>query len=253
MEENSNQPRKDDAVLGNPVSVPTSGVVLGGLPGVKRRLASVVVQQKTAALAESLHYGQEGLNLVIQALLDESEQVQQTAFLLLQPLKAQPQVQQALKEFVYRPLRQFLAAGKWKEADLATTAMMLQVCDRQTAGYLSLQDIKTFPCPDLHTIDHLWLEYSHERFGFSVQRQIWQTIGGTSNPDWHVWCRFGQHVGWYVKESWLWWNDLNFSLHAPVGHLPRGGAFIGWGLGDFWTGCRAFSALSERLIQRNLS
>jgi hypothetical protein len=253
MAENCNQPRKDDAVLGNQVSAPVGGAVLGGLLGVKRRLASVVVQQRIVALSEALNYGQDGLNLVIQALLDESEQVQQTACLLLQQLRTQPQVQQALDDFLYSPLRQLLAAGKWKDADLATTAVMLQVCDRKQAGSLTPQDIETFPCPDLQTIDNLWLEYSKGRFGFSVQGHLWQTAGGNSNPDWNAWCRFGQHVGWYVRDSWLWWNDLTFSLNAPVGHLPRGGAFMGWGLGDFWTGCRAFSALSERLVQCNIS
>jgi hypothetical protein len=253
MSENPNQPNEYDAVLGNQVSAPVGGAVLGGLLGVKRRLASVVVQQRIVALSEALNYGQDGLNLVIQALLDESEQVQQTACLLLQQLRTQPQVQQALDDFLYHPLRQCLAAGKWKEADRVTTAVMLQVCDRKQVGHLTPQDIETFPCPDLQTIDNLWLEYSKGRFGFSVQGHLWQTAGGNSNPDWNAWCRFGQHVGWYVRDSWLWWNDLTFSLNAPVGHLPRGGAFMGWGLGDFWTGCRAFSALSERLVQCNIS
>ncbi len=247
-----NQPQKDDAVLGNQVSAPIDGVVLGGLSGVKKRLASVVVQQRTAALYEALNYAQEGLDLVIQALLDESEQVQQTACLLLQQLRPQPQIDQALVNFRYRSLRQLLTEKKWKQADQETTALMLGTCDRQNAGYLRLEDIETFPCSDLHTIDSLWLEYSQGRFGFSVQSQIWQAVGGTSNPDWNAWCGFGQRVGWYVKESWLWWNDLSFSLNAPVGHLPRGGAFIGWGLGDFWTGCRAFSALTLKLIECNV-
>ncbi len=253
MHENPNQPKDYDAVLGRQVSAPAGGVVLGGLSGVKRRLASVVALQRATALADALNYGQEGLDLVIQALLDESEQVQQTACLLLQQLRTQPKVQQALEDFQYGTLRQLLAAGKWKEADQETTAVMLQVCDRKEAGYLSIQDLEAFPCPDLHTIDSLWLEYSQGRFGFSVQRHIWQTVGGTPEPDWNAWCRFGQCVGWYVKESWLWWNDLAFSLNAPVGHLPRGGAFIGWGLGDFWTGCRVFSALTSRLVECDLS
>lgn len=249
MHETPNQPRSDDAVLGNSASAPTDGVVLGGLLGVKRRLASPVVYQRVAALSEALKYGQDGLNLLIQALSDESEQVQQTACLLLQQWRTQVQVQQELENSQYTTLQQLLTAGKWKEADQETTAVMLRICDRQKAGYLRLQDIEEFPCANLQAIDSLWLKYSVERFGFSIQSQIWQSLDGTSNPDWNAWCRFGQQVGWYVQESWLWWNDLTFLLNAPVGHLPRGGAFIGWGLGDFWTGCRAFSALSVRLVQ----
>ncbi|HEY9636658.1 MAG TPA: GUN4 domain-containing protein [Coleofasciculaceae cyanobacterium] len=252
MTENSNQPKDHDAVLGRQIAAPTGSVVLGGLFGVKRRFASEVVPQRAAVLSEALNYGQEGLELVIQALLDEAEQVRQTAYILLQPLRTQPHVGKALDDFQYLSLRQLLAAGKWKEADQETTAVMLRICKCKKAGYLNVEDIETFPCSDLSIIDNLWLEYSQGRFGFSVQSHIWQTIGGNSNPDWNAWCRFGKQVGWYVKESWLWWNDLTFSLHAPVGHLPRGGAFIGWGLGDFWTGCRVFSALSLRLVQCDL-
>ncbi len=249
MIEKSNQPEDYDPVLGGQTPAPINGVVLGGLSGVKRRLASTFTQQRSAALSEALNYGQEGLDLVIQSLLDESEQVKRTAFLLLQPLRTQPQVKQAFQDFQYRPLRQFLAAGKWKEADQETTAIMLEICDRQKAGYLSIKDIEEFPCSDLHLIDTLWIEHTKGHFGFSIQQRIWQTIGGTPNPDWDAWCRFGECVGWYVKDSWLWWNDLTFSLSAPVGHLPRGGAFIGWGLGDFWTGCKAFSAISSKLVK----
>jgi hypothetical protein len=36
---------------------------------------------------------------------------------------------------------------------------------------------------------------------------------------------------------------LTYVGRAPKGHLPRGGAFIGWGLGNFWTGCRMLSAM----------
>jgi hypothetical protein len=144
-------------------------------------------------------------------------------------------------------LQKLLEQKKWQEADLETTAMMLKLCQRQKEGFLRLEDIENMECRHLQTINHLWIIHSNNRFGFSIQAEIWQSVGGTSEPDWNAWCRFGKLTGWYVKDSWLWWNDVKFNLNAPKGHLPRGGAFMGWGLGDFWTGCRMMSAVAKKL------
>jgi hypothetical protein len=54
MPENPNQPRKDDAVLGGD-SPPPTAVVLGGLEGVKRSLASSVEAQRILALNDALN------------------------------------------------------------------------------------------------------------------------------------------------------------------------------------------------------
>ena len=67
-----NQPKEYDAVLGNQA---LEGLVLGGIEGVKRRWVSSSVDQRIAALSEALNYGDAGLDLVIQALQDESKQV----------------------------------------------------------------------------------------------------------------------------------------------------------------------------------
>ncbi|HBL59949.1 MAG TPA: Sulphatase-modifying factor protein [Cyanobacteria bacterium UBA8803] len=93
------QPRKDDAVLGGQAPVPITGVVLGGLPGVTRRLAGVTVEGRIAALSEALKYGEAGLELVLKALEDESWQVQYAAFCLLQKQKSL-QVKQRLKKYL---------------------------------------------------------------------------------------------------------------------------------------------------------
>lgn len=84
MIEKSNQPRKDDLVLGGQSPSPTEGAVLGGLEGVKRRLTGKREQQKIDALLDACQYGQAGLDLIIQALEDESKKVRATAYWLLQ-------------------------------------------------------------------------------------------------------------------------------------------------------------------------
>ncbi len=41
----------------------------------------------------------------------------------------------------------------------------------------------TDTCEDLRTIDQLWVKYSNGRFGFSVQKRIWHSIGGNKYAD----------------------------------------------------------------------
>lgn len=98
MAHNPNQPRTYDVVLGGQTPAPVDGAVLGGLPGVKRRLASRVVTERVAALKEIIKYGQSGLDLVIGALKDSSWQVRQTAYSLLQG-STEPTLTQALEEY----------------------------------------------------------------------------------------------------------------------------------------------------------
>jgi len=98
MTENSNQPRHYDAVKGNNNSPLLSSAVLGGLPGVQKRLASADVKSRLDALKEALNQGQAGLNLVLQALKDDSEQVKREAYLLLRH-RQESQVREALQQF----------------------------------------------------------------------------------------------------------------------------------------------------------
>ncbi len=227
MAENPNQPRKYDAVLGS--QPPSSSAVLGGLDGVKRRLASPSEQQRIAALSEALHYGVTGLELVIQALESSSGQVQQRAFGLLHQHRTEPRVKQVLEKYPplhsavgvdYTRLRDLLAAQKWQEGDSETLAVMLKASHQQKNGWLGVEDIKQFPCIDLHTINRLWVWYSSGRFGFSVQKRIWQSVGGNPNASWETYCRFGERVGWRVRNRWLDEWNLTYTLAAPIGHLP---------------------------------
>src|SRR4028119_1745190 len=83
MTENPNQPREYDAVLGGESQVPLGAAVLGGIPGIKIRLASPIVEVKVAALSEALKYGNPGLDLIIAALQDESIAVKFAPYSLL--------------------------------------------------------------------------------------------------------------------------------------------------------------------------
>jgi hypothetical protein len=146
----------------------------------------------------------------------------------------------------YTRLQELLAAGKWRKADRETEAVMLKVSGREEEGWLTEEDMKTFPCQALRTIDSLWVKYSNGQFGFSIQKHIWQDIENSIQND-HVdiWKYFGDKVGWRVNDGWIGYSNLTFSLDAPEGHLPGwvfvsgfvAGGFFGGGLFDRVEAC----------------
>jgi hypothetical protein len=235
MIEPTHQPGKTDAVLGNLSLPPRGGLVLGGLERIKQHAVSRNLDQQISALTDALNYGEAGAAFLVESLRHDAPHVRAAAS---QVLWQHPGLSS---------LNALLATHQWKLADEMTSQLLLKLAHRQTVGSLTVEDIGRFPCSDLLAIDHLWMQHSHGRFGFSVQGVIWQRLGGKPNTDWRLWYRFGQHVGWFFRGSWLGREDLNFSLSAPIGHLPSGSAYMGWGLGDFWIGCPVFSALTSRL------
>ncbi|MCA2709046.1 MAG: GUN4 domain-containing protein [Microcystis sp. M015S2] len=156
----------------------------------------------------------------------------------------------------YSRLQQLLAAGKWKEADQETSKVMLQVAGRQTEGWLRIEeDIDNFPCEDLRTINQLWLHYSNGKFGFSVQKEIYESLGGTRVYNERVWNKFCDRVGWRKRGKWLEYSDLTFNLReASPAHLPYCGCEEDLGIFSFlfhwdeWGEVGVFSSLAQRLV-----
>ncbi len=175
---------------------------------------------------------------------------------LLQPTNTSrpPQLLSA-KGIDYRNLESLLAAGKWQEADQETGTKMCEVMGRQEEGWLDVEHIDNFPCEDLRTIDQLWVYYSKGHFGFSVQKRIYQSLGGTRNYDQKIWEAFGDRLGWRKENEWIYYNDCTFSEKSPEGHLPilrllfgRTPFAVGVGLTwvrGLWWGCW-LSLLSHR-------
>jgi len=145
----------------------------------------------------------------------------------------------------YTRLQNLLAAGQWQRANEVTKTIILRICEREAdgEGWIRSQDIKKFPCQDVHTIDRLWMDYSKNRFGFSIQNAIWKSVGGTKNSDYAIKRRFGAEVGWYLEpgdfgllglaDKWVTEDDIEGKLNSikgdinllPQGYLP----FISWG------------------------
>jgi uncharacterized caspase-like protein len=138
----------------------------------------------------------------------------------------------------YAKLRDLLAAKDWKTADQETAHRMLEVMDRHLhkERCLRAEDIRKFPCLDLRNIDSLWVKYSHGHFGFSVQKEIWQSCDSPTLYFKHIrdWEKFGDMVGWKDPKglsipllAWSWYTSSKyiFSSEAPVGHLPSGNCY----------------------------
>ena len=132
----------------------------------------------------------------------------------------------------YGPLRDLLKAGQWRQADQETADRMCEVMGRQQEGQLKVEDVQKFPCTDLYTIEQLWVKYSKGKFGFSVQKKIWQKCGSPTayNAGWE---RFGEVVGWKNKgflgmknKNWKAYKEFTFDTSAPPGHLP--GCCVEW-------------------------
>lgn len=108
------QPAADDAVLGGQNQALASDAVLGGIGSIKKRLASTFEGQRIAALTQALNYGQTGLELVIQALNNDSKLVSQSAYSLLLD-SSEIIAQQALQEYnLYRFFECIFSGNLWR-------------------------------------------------------------------------------------------------------------------------------------------
>lgn len=113
----------------------------------------------------------------------------------------------------YTKLRDLLEARKYKEADEETRQKVLYVARKEKEGRLDSKAIENFPCQDLRTIDQLWVQNSNGRFGFSVQKEIYNQLGKDYG-------KFADQVEWRTGKKWKSYEQLMFEMRAPKGHLP---------------------------------
>ncbi|NJK34469.1 MAG: protein kinase [Oscillatoriales cyanobacterium SM2_2_1] len=145
----------------------------------------------------------------------------------------------------FQQLEEYLIASKWREADRETARLLLILMEQEKRGYLNEDDIAALPCDTLHTLDDLWIMHSVSTFGFSIQKKIWQNVGGTDNYDYDVYCKFGDQVQWRRDGRWLLYNELRLRRSNPDGFLPSPPVTGEFDLG-FWGGLiAAFAARLE--------
>lgn len=139
----------------------------------------------------------------------------------------------------YRQLQQLLQQQQWREADIETAMRMLEVVGKKENDFLFSEDIDKFPCTDLRTIDRLWVKYSKGQWGFSVQKEIYQSLGGTREYNAEIWSKFGDRVAWRNDGEWMSYIDLACSFSIK-GYLP-------WGVVMWWDGFWMIVVLFSRV------
>ncbi|MEI3651304.1 MAG: GUN4 domain-containing protein [Dolichospermum lemmermannii FEM_B0920] len=128
----------------------------------------------------------------------------------------------------YTKLRDLLAAQNWKEADKETYEVMIQAVGKTSGDWFTSNELLNFPCQDLRTIDQLWVKYSKGGFGFSVQKEIYLSVGGKlrryEDEAFSIFCRT---VGWE-------WDSINYDS-GKRGYFPTVGSKLRVGFAsDAW-------------------
>jgi serine/threonine protein kinase len=136
-----------------------------------------------------------------------------------EPIAAAPNQSQ---EEMYERLEQFLAQQDFRKADEQTWELMKQAGNGGKETYLREDQVNNFSCSALKKMDDLWVKYSQGKFGFSVQKDIWESVGGKISASETTYRGFTIKVGWEVEgEGYVEYETSNFSLGAIDGHLPR--------------------------------
>ncbi|GAB4538335.1 MAG: GUN4 domain-containing protein [Pleurocapsa sp.] len=116
----------------------------------------------------------------------------------------------------YQPLQQLLAQQDFQGADIVTLQKLCELAGSAAIQrkWLYFTEIESIPSTDFNTINQLWLVHSEGKFGFSVQRQIWLSVGKDFSELW-------SKIGWKKGNNWTRYpKEFIWNLNAPRGHLP---------------------------------
>lgn len=183
------------------------------------------------AIDELTALGEDGLPALMEFLIDRPEPNRATAKTYQTLYQSQiPRVTEFLQQHFptgtvplnsdrnidYVELQQLLAQQKFQEADRLTIQKLCELAGESAVlrKWLYFTEVEHFPTTDLQTIDALWLAHSDYQYGFSVQRQIWLSVG-------KKWEKLWNKIGWKSGYTWTRYpGEFTWSLDAPRGHLP---------------------------------
>ncbi|KAK8560705.1 hypothetical protein V6N13_026141 [Hibiscus sabdariffa] len=129
-------------------------------------------------------------------------------------------------------LQHHLSTQNFLQADEETRSLLIVLAGEaaQKRGYVFFSEVQFVAEADLRAIDELWRQYSDGRFGYSVQKRLWQK----ANKDF---TKFFIKVGWMKKldteiEQYNYRafpNEFTWELsdETPEGHLPLTNALRG--------------------------
>lgn len=116
----------------------------------------------------------------------------------------------------YLPLQQLLAKQDFLNADKLTLQKLCELGGGAAVQrkWIYFTEVGQFPISDLQTINALWLTHSEGKFGFSVQREIWLSLGKN-------WDKLWEKIHWRKENLWTRYpQEFVWDLTAPRGHLP---------------------------------
>ncbi|TYQ31821.1 protein kinase domain-containing protein [Pseudanabaena sp. UWO310] len=133
-------------------------------------------------------------------------------------------------------LIELLNLGQWQESDRLTNEIILELGNKDRISRLTAKDIDRIDCEIWLAIDRAWMQASNNRFGWSIQQQIWVNLGGkliyTEDNYWEfaaIYEKFADRLGWrrpswfnleFSPRIWRTYENLIFAIDAPLGHLP---------------------------------
>ncbi|XWS13230.1 hypothetical protein CRYUN_Cryun36dG0019900 [Craigia yunnanensis] len=129
-------------------------------------------------------------------------------------------------------LQHHLSTQNFRQADEETRSLLIVLAGEaaQKRGYVFFSEVQFISEADLKAIDDLWKQYSNKKFGYSVQKRLWQKV----NKDF---TKFFLKVGWMKKldtevEQYNYRafpNEFVWELNdeTPEGHLPLTNALRG--------------------------
>ncbi|XP_007033965.2 PREDICTED: tetrapyrrole-binding protein, chloroplastic [Theobroma cacao] len=129
-------------------------------------------------------------------------------------------------------LQHHLSTQNFRQADEETRRLLIVLAGEaaEKRGYVFFSEVQFISEADLIAIDDLWKQYSSNRFGYSVQKRLWQKV----DKDF---TKFFLKVGWMKKldtevEQYNYRafpNEFMWELNdeTPEGHLPLTNALRG--------------------------
>lgn len=133
----------------------------------------------------------------------------------------------------YNVLIRLLKEKEWPDADRETFYIMREALElppirkltkkeefeklvESDKFHISVKHLEKFNCEILLLIDGLWKFLSEQRFGFSVQNEIYTQVS-------EDWVEFGKKVKWHKEGKWIdgyIYDTKENAQNAPRGHYP---------------------------------
>ena len=130
----------------------------------------------------------------------------------------------------YVPLATMLATGDFFAADQFTRDNLIKLGgpDVQKRNFVYWTEVPSLPSTDLATMERLWLQFSDGKFGYSVQKRVWDIENGNFD-------NFIRRIGWTKQDNgserklkWFGKSEFIYDVDKAVkGHLPLTSALRG--------------------------